>query len=92
MAKKPATPQPTAPKPKKLSRMAAAAMAIRGMTDQTTTEELVKAADALYTESGGTSDMQKSRDWVNDVLKVAQALGVIAVEEVHTKTISRKAS
>jgi hypothetical protein len=92
MAKKPTTPQPTAPTPKKLSRMAAAAMAIRSMTDQTTTEHLVRAADAFYTESGGTSDIQKSRDWVNDVLKVAQALGVIAVEEHHTKTISRKSS
>ena len=92
MAKKPTTPKPTAPKTQKRSRMVAAAMAIRGMTDQTTTEDLVKAADAFYTELGGTSDMQKSRDWVNDVLKVAQALGVVAVEEVRTKTISRKAS
>lgn len=73
MAKKPTNPEPEAPKPKKLTRMVAAAMAIREMTEQTTTDELVRVADTLYTEAGGTSDMQKSRDWVNDVLKVAQA-------------------
>jgi hypothetical protein len=70
--------------------MVAAAMAIKGMTDKSSMEDLAKEADAFYTQSGGTSDVQKSRDWVIDVLKVAQALGMVAVEEVHTKTISRK--
>ena len=42
----------------------AAAMAIKGMTDKSSMEDLAKAADAFYTESGGTSDMQKSREWV----------------------------
>ncbi len=92
MAKKSASTEPALEKPRKLSRMESAAMAVRNMTDQTTIEELVLAADARYAESGGRSDMHKSREWVGDVLRVAKALGLVEVSDVRTKTVNRTKS
>jgi len=60
-----------------LTRVAAAALAIKNSKKLLTIEELVKAADELYVKEGGKSNLNESRSNVTKALQVLIAFGVV---------------
>jgi len=60
-----------------LTRVAAAALAIKNSKKPLTIEELVKAADELYVKEGGKSNLNESRSNVTKALQALIAFGVV---------------
>lgn len=60
-----------------MSRGGAAALAIKQLKGPTSKEELVQAADRLYAESGGVTNVKEARFTVRYALAVAEAFGVL---------------
>ena len=67
----------TPPVPTSLTRVAAAALAIKNSKRPLTIEELVKAADELYVKEGGKSNLNESRSNVTKALHALIAFGVV---------------
>jgi outer membrane biosynthesis protein TonB len=60
-----------------LTRVAAAALAIKNSKKPLTIEELVKAADEMYVKEGGKSNFNESRSNVTKALQALIAFGVV---------------
>ena len=60
-----------------LTRVTAAALAIKNSKKPLTIEELVKAADELYVKEGGKSNLNESRSNVTKALQALIAFGVV---------------
>ena len=67
----------TPPTPASLTRVAAAALAIKNSKKPLTIEELVKAADELYVKEGGKPNLKESRSNTVKALHALIAFGVV---------------
>jgi hypothetical protein len=69
----------------RMSRNEAALAVVKGITGETTLEELAQAADVLYIDGRGGdakhSDIDKGTWAVHAVLETAQGLGVLELQE-----------
>lgn len=77
------------PKPKRISREAAANQIVSEMGDRSTLSELAAKADALVVAGGGNSKLAAAKDAVRVALRAAEALGVVRVSKPTDLLIER---